>query len=145
VAPARRVYKLGGDPNSITNAADRSFQHRTHPEFTADIANIDRTSLIGETRVARDDHQARDLRQIRDDVFADAVGKILLLRITRHVGEEQHSNRRLVWNRYWRGALRQRLRSVGLDAVNTNWPADIFQVSLAGIEELGGDLALHLA
>jgi hypothetical protein len=39
----------------------------------------DRASLVGETRVARDDHQAGDLRQIGDNVFADAVGEVFLL------------------------------------------------------------------
>ena len=87
------VDELRGDPHALAGAADRAFEHRAHAEFAADGANVDRASLIGEARVARDHRQAGDLRQIGDDVFADAVGEILLLRIARHVGERQNGDR----------------------------------------------------
>ena len=62
-------------------------------EIAPDRADVDVLALVGEARVARDHQQAADLRQIGDDVLADAVGEIFLLGVARHVGERQHGDR----------------------------------------------------
>ena len=77
--PARRI-----EPSST---------ERT-PSSRPTVADVDRAPLVGEARIARDHRQTGDLRQIGDDVFADAVGEILLFRVARHVGERQDGDRR---------------------------------------------------
>jgi hypothetical protein len=76
------VDQLRGNPHAVASAADRALEHRARAQIAADGANVDRTSLIGEARVARDHRQAGDFRQVGDDVFANAVGEVLLFRIT---------------------------------------------------------------
>ena len=53
-----------------------------------------------------DDYQAGDLRQIGDNVFADAVGEVLLFRVARHIGERQNGNRGRLDTRRWIGGIR---------------------------------------
>src|SRR6516165_10333459 len=139
---AGRVDKLCGDPHTITGTADRAFEYRLLAKLAADRANIDRTPLVGEARVARDHHQAGDLRQVGDDVFADSVREIFLLRIPRNVGKWQNGDRR----------VRFKIGSVGLPAVgggrvshvrmpppDPNRPVDVFDVDLAAVLEASVD------
>src|SRR5215472_13100605 len=139
---AGRVDKLCGDPHTITGTADRAFEYRLHAKLAADRANIYRTSLVGEARVTRDHHQAGDLRQVGDDVFADSVRAIFLLRIPRHVGKWQNGDRR----------VRFKIGSVGLSAVggsrvsyvrmpppDPNRPVDVLDVDLAAVLEASVD------
>src|SRR6516162_3247068 len=128
------VDQLCGDPRTIAGTANRAFEYRLYTKLTANGANIDRAPLVGEARVARDDHQACDLRQIGDDVLADPVGEILLLRITRHVSEWQNSDRR----------MRLRIVSVGVPATGDgsvrvgtppNRPVDVLDIDLAAVLE----------
>ena len=59
-------------------------------------------ALVDEGRVARDDEEPAQLRQRGDDVLADAVGEIILLRLAAHVGEGQHGDRGPVGQRQCR-------------------------------------------
>src|SRR6266566_669379 len=136
-----RVDELCGDPHTITGTADRAFEYRLNTKLTADGANIDRAPLVGEARVARDHYQIRDLRQVGDDVFADSVGEILLLRIPRHVGEWQNRDR----------PMRLRNRGVGSPATgcgrvlvgmpppDSNRPVDILDFDLAAVLQANVD------
>src|SRR3974377_1009193 len=49
------VDKLAGNAPAIAGLAHASFQHVAHAELAADLLHIDGLTLIGKTRVSRDD------------------------------------------------------------------------------------------
>ncbi len=55
-----------------------------------------RPTLVGECRVAGDDKQAGELREVGDEVFGETVAEILLLRVLTHVDKGQHDDGGLV-------------------------------------------------
>ena len=64
---------------------DSGLPHNT----VRDILQSRGHALVAETRIAPDDEQAGDLAEIGDDVFGNAVRKILLLWIPAHVVERE--------------------------------------------------------
>ena len=46
---------LRGDANAIAGFAQAAFEHIAHTKFAADLLHVDRTALVGEGRIARDD------------------------------------------------------------------------------------------
>jgi hypothetical protein len=76
-----RVDELRSDPDPVAAPPNAPFEQIAHAELLADVAQIDRATLVGESGIARDDREARELRQCRDNVLDQAVGEELLLRI----------------------------------------------------------------
>src|SRR6185437_12436224 len=62
------------------------------PELFGDLLRVDGPALEEERGIACDDEEPAQLRQRRDDVLADAVGEILLLRIAAHVHKGKHGD-----------------------------------------------------
>ena len=87
---AASVDELRRDAHARPGLAHASFQHMAHAEVARDAPQIDGAALVGEGRIARDHHQPRHLRQIGDQVFADAVGEVILFSVAGHVVERQH-------------------------------------------------------
>ena len=85
VAATGRIDELRCDTNALGRPANRAFEHRLHAKLAADGADVDRASLIGKAGIAGDHHETRDLRQIGDNVIADAIREILLFRVARHL------------------------------------------------------------
>ena len=83
----------------LAGAAHAAFEHVAHAELARDLLHVDRAVLVDECRVARDDEQPADAGQAGDQVFRNAVGEILLIRIVAHVGERQHRDRGTVGQR----------------------------------------------
>src|SRR5262249_33690361 len=94
VRPGRRIDELRVDAHAIAPAANTAFQYVAHTELPADLSHVRRTALIAKTGVSRDDEQILKSRQLRRNVFHDAVCEILLLRVSTHVGEGQDCDRR---------------------------------------------------
>ena len=86
VAAGCDVVELRGDPHPVAFLADAAFDHVADAELLGDLLQVDRLALVDERRVAGDDEEPAQLRQRGDDVLADAVGEILLLRLAAHVG-----------------------------------------------------------
>src|SRR5262249_15058147 len=84
------------DAHTIAGLADAALEHEAHAEIPSDLLHFDRLALVDEGGVARDDEQARHLREVGDQVFGHAVAEIFLLGIAADVGEGQHGDRRLV-------------------------------------------------
>ena len=84
------VVELRGDAHAVAALADAAFEHVAHAELVGDLLQVNGLALVDERGVARDHEEPAQLRQRGDDVLADAVGEILLLRIAAHVGEGQH-------------------------------------------------------
>ena len=94
VVAGRAVDQLGGDPHPAAGLAHAAFEHVADAELARHLGQTSTDlALEREGGVARDHDQRRDLRQVGDDVLADAVAEILLLGIAAHVGERQHADR----------------------------------------------------
>ena len=90
------VDQLNGDADAIAGLSHASLQHVFDPEFARDVLHLYRLALVHEGRVARDDEQVAETRQLCDDVLGEAVREKLLLWIAAHVDEGQDSNGRLL-------------------------------------------------
>src|SRR3546814_487330 len=105
------VDQLRGDADAGASLAHAAFQHVAHAELAADVLNVDGAPPVDEGGVAGDDEQARDLRQIGDNVLGDAVAEIGLLGITAHIVERQNDDRGLLGHRQRRVKARPGPRS----------------------------------
>jgi hypothetical protein len=54
-----------------------------------DLLDVDGLTLIGKGRITRDDRKGTPTGQQRNNVFGDAVGKKLLLRVAAEIGKWQ--------------------------------------------------------
>src|SRR5437868_1200133 len=132
------IDELSGNPNTATGFADTSFQYETDSKFPTYLLDLYRFAFVGERGVAGDDKQARDLREVGDDVLGNAITEIFLFRIATHIVERQHGNRgsfqRLVFRQFFvrnfasSGAVQRNI-------VNPNWPLDVLQALLTHILE----------
>jgi hypothetical protein len=75
----RDVIELSCDTYTVAASANAALQDITDAEFGPDLLHVDRLSLVGKRRVARDYKEPAKLGQRGDDVLADPVGKIFLL------------------------------------------------------------------
>src|SRR4029077_9168310 len=96
-----------------------------------------------EARIARDDKEASELRQGSDDVFGDAVAKVLLLGIAAHVLKRKDCNGQLVGGS---GPVRHRQwfepQTKGTDRP-CNVPQGLLTDILEGEVYLPRDILLH--
>ena len=81
----RRVDELSCDAYPTFGLTDAAFDDVAHAKFASDLLLVYRPALVGEARVARDHEQPADARQGRDDLFYDAVGKIVLFDVATEV------------------------------------------------------------
>ena len=84
------IDQLRGDANAVSALADAAFQDISHAELLGRLPHVDRLALVDEAGIAGDDPQPRQLRQGRDNVLDQPVGKEILLLVAGHVGEGQH-------------------------------------------------------
>src|SRR5439155_19460816 len=75
------INELGCDPDTAAGTADRSFEHRHHTELAPHCPNVGTLVLVSKARITRNYHEPRNLGKVGNDVFGDAVGEILLLRV----------------------------------------------------------------
>src|SRR4029453_4724028 len=87
MSPSGGIDELSRDAHPICRFANAPFQHVAHPKLAPDLLHIDGAPLVGEARVAGDDEQRLEVRERRDDVLHHSISKIVLFRITAHVGE----------------------------------------------------------
>src|SRR5262249_33589270 len=92
----RCIDELRGDAHPIRSPAYASFEEIAHAQFAADLLHVERSTFVGAAVIPVDDEQPSEAAQCRDNVFDNAVGEILLLRIVAHVLEWQNSDRRLI-------------------------------------------------
>jgi hypothetical protein len=102
VAAGSHVVELGGDADAVASLAHAALHHVADAELLGDLLHMDGLALVDERGIARDHEEPTQLGQRRDDVLANAVGKILLLRIPAHVDEGKHGYRRPVRQRQGR-------------------------------------------
>ena len=77
----------------LPGAPDAAVEHVAHPEIAADPLRVDRRAAVGERRGAGRDEEPPQTCEAGDDVFGQALGKILLAAVLAEVGEGQHGDR----------------------------------------------------
>ena len=100
-----RIDELSGDAKAIATAPDTALQHIPHAELAPHLAHIDCLASIGERRIARDHEQRAAARKRDYHLLRHAVGEVVLLWVSAHVGERQHGDGGLV--RKSQGGLRR--------------------------------------
>src|SRR5262252_6955498 len=105
MAAVQAVDQLCRQSYAIAGLADAPLQHMADAERSPDFADVSRVSPEHKTRIASDNQQFRNLRQRRQYVFSDTVGKILLLGIAAHILKRQDGDG---------GLVRERGRLLGL-------------------------------
>ena len=99
VASCCDVVELRRDAHAVAVLTHAAFDDVANSEFLPDLLDVDGLAFEGKRRVARDDEEPAQLGKGGDEVFADAVGEILLLRIVAHVDKGQHGDGRTVGQR----------------------------------------------
>ena len=73
-------------------ATNTALEHVPDTQLAADLANIGRLALVLKARVAGDDEQFGEPRQLGNDIFADPITEVFLARIAAYVGEREDRN-----------------------------------------------------
>ena len=73
-----RVDQLRVDPHALCAALDAALQNVAHPQGATDLADVDGATLERERRIAGDDKDAGNPREIRRQAFRHAVDEIVL-------------------------------------------------------------------
>jgi hypothetical protein len=107
------VDQLRVDPHPILVALHRAFEHVTDPELLADRLSVDGLALVRERGIAGDDEAISDAREVSREVLGDAVGEIVLCRITGEIGKGQDDDREVGGLRRFHVAARQEKPAAG--------------------------------
>jgi hypothetical protein len=139
VGPRRGIDQLGGDANTIANTPYAAFEQVAHAQIAPNLADIGRLAFVLEARVAGDDKQLGEARQLRDDVVHDAIDQIFLLRMQAHIVEREHGNRGFIRKRrrWCRHLLRcgRRHGVIQQNAVDVHRMVNILELVLTNILE----------
>ena len=81
------IDQLGRDPHLVVRFADAAFQYIPHSHLAADVLHFGRFAFVSERRVACDNKETGNLREVGRNVLGDAVAEILLLLVVTHVDE----------------------------------------------------------
>src|SRR5205823_3672597 len=92
VAPRRAIDQLRCDPHSSARLPYTALEDVANLELPRDLRHIDMLALERERGVTRRDPERRNFGEIGDDVFADAIRKVFLFRLTTHIGERKDAN-----------------------------------------------------
>ncbi|MCY1231172.1 hypothetical protein D9M72_436100 [compost metagenome] len=141
-----RVDELDGDAHPLADLANAAFHQVLRPEPCGHLARVDRLVLVDEARIARDDEELMAARQRSDDVFGQAIGEELLIRVAAHVVERQHHDRRLADGPFRIGLVRRRRQdhAFGPDAIEMHGAADVLQYLLAKVFDRQFEAVGHL-
>ncbi len=69
------IDELGVEPDSIARVLYAAFKDVPHPKLAADLAGVDRLTLVGESGAARDHEDAGTAREVRRKRLGDAVSE----------------------------------------------------------------------
>ena len=94
VVAGRGLDELRRYTDPVAAFAYAALEDVAHVERLAHVRHVHGLTLVGERRVARDDHDFAKPRQFRDDVLADPVGEIHLVLVVAHVCKRQYGDRR---------------------------------------------------
>ncbi len=92
VAIGAGVDQLDGHPHAIARPLNAALDHGSHPELGGDLRDTQLRVPVLRHRSTRDDRQAVDLRQLRQQVVVDAADERPAFLVGLHAGERQHGD-----------------------------------------------------
>jgi hypothetical protein len=87
------VDQLRVDPDPVRRAPDTTFQHVADTQVSGDLLGWHRPSFVLKHRMPGRHGQARQLRQIGDQILGETVAEVFLLRVAGEIVKRQHGNR----------------------------------------------------
>ena len=97
VVACRGVDQLCGDTGLFPRSLHAAFDHVTDAELAGDVGQCNGLALVGEHRVAGDHVEPGKFGQVGNQGLGNAVGEIVLARITAQVREWQHRDGGPLW------------------------------------------------
>src|SRR5262245_62174496 len=94
--PGGSIHQLCGNSYPYAHFAYAAFYYVPDSQLATDVCGLDCFPLVEKDRIAGDDKQARELGEVGDEVFSNAIAKILLLGVATQVGKGQDGDRRFV-------------------------------------------------
>ena len=82
-----RIDQLDSNSNLVRGLAHAALQHIFDAQLLPDLLLLGRLALVSEARVARDHKETGKPRQVIDQLVADTVAEIVLLRVATQVRE----------------------------------------------------------
>ena len=107
------VDELRRDAEAVVGALYTALEHVTYTELTSKLADVHRLALEAKAGVAREHTQVACPRQLSQDVFGQALAKIVLFRIAAQIVEGEDRDRRDLGCAELRGS-RPLLRDAGI-------------------------------
>src|SRR5262249_35635778 len=126
------------DAYLIADLSHAAFHDIAGAQLAPDFLHVDSLPLESERRVSSNDQQIPESTKLGNDVFGQAIREVLLLWVTRYVGERQNCDRRFVRRGHGRG--NRDCRGAG-NPVGAHRFRDVLQRLGAEIFEPGFDLA----
>src|SRR5882724_2792947 len=111
VPAGHRIDELSRDPDAIAITPNAAFKNVVYPALASGLPAVHRFALVLEAGVACDHEQLGESRQLRNDVFRDAIREVVLPGVAAHIGEGQDRNGRFLRERQRRSRLVDRRRS----------------------------------
>lgn len=146
MASISAIDKLPGHTHARTGLSNAALEQKGDAEFLGYLLYLHGPALVSERRVAGHNMKVRNLRQVSDDVFGDAVGKILLLRVATHVAERQDRDRYLPERAVSRSRLdARRWALVKIHAIAGDRSSDVLDLLITHRLEGKGELARDLS
>src|SRR5262249_953740 len=87
------VNELRRDADAISALAHATFQNVTHAKLARSAFHVDGLALVCEGRVARHHKEPPQFRKAGDDIFGNAIGKMLRFRVAAHVDKWERRDR----------------------------------------------------
>lgn len=105
-----RLGQLGAQAHAVAELSKAAPEHVADAELAADLAHVHGPILVDDGGLARDDEEARDPREQRDQILRETVQQVRVLGIGGGCGEGQDGDRRTIGGR---GGVEHALRKVG--------------------------------
>ena len=81
------IDELSGNSNASAEPAHAALEEILDAKLAAGADHVDVAGAIAKRRIARDDMELPEARQLGDDILGDAVRKILLVSIAAYIGK----------------------------------------------------------
>src|SRR6476469_1636569 len=88
-----RVDELRYDSELVAVLADAAFDHVVDAQVFSDLPHVDGLALVSEGRTAGDNHQVREAREGRNDVFGHPVTQIAKFLVSAQIIKRENGYR----------------------------------------------------
>ena len=88
-----RIDQLDSDADLVGGLTHAALQHVLDAQLLSYLSLFSRFSLVGEAGIARDHKEAGKPREVIDQLVADTIAEVVLLRVAAQICERQYRDR----------------------------------------------------